>query len=79
MGADIDVTGNTARIMGGLPLRGASVSATDLRAGAALVIAALAADGTSEIGGVEYIERGYCDIDAKFRALGADMHIVELE
>ena len=43
------------------------------------MIAALAADGTSEIGGVEYIERGYCDIDAKFRALGADMHIVELE
>ena len=77
MGAEIDVTGNVARIMGGVPLYGASVNATDLRAGAALVIAALAAKGTSEIGGVEYIERGYCDIDTKFRALGADISIVD--
>ncbi len=79
MGADIDVSGNTARIMGGLPLHGASVSATDLRAGAALVIAALAAKGTSEIGGVEYIERGYCNIDEKFRVLGADVSIAFVE
>ncbi|MBO5845557.1 MAG: UDP-N-acetylglucosamine 1-carboxyvinyltransferase [Clostridia bacterium] len=77
MGAEIDVTGNVARIMGGVPLCGASVNATDLRAGAALVIAALAAKGTSEIGGVEYIERGYCDIDTKFRALGADISIID--
>ncbi len=79
MGAEIDVSGTSARIMGVPKLVGASVSATDLRAGAALVIAALAADGVSEIGGLEYIERGYCNIDKKLRALGADVSIIETE
>ncbi|MBO5415776.1 MAG: UDP-N-acetylglucosamine 1-carboxyvinyltransferase [Clostridia bacterium] len=78
MGASIDVDGNVASIIGGMPLHGASVSATDLRAGAALVIAALAAQGTTEIGGVEFIERGYCNIDKKLRALGADIYAVEV-
>ena len=77
MGATIDVSGNTARIMGGIRLTGASVGAMDLRAGAALIIAALAAEGTSEITGVEYIERGYCDLDKKLRALGAEVYLVD--
>ena len=77
MGANIDITGNTARILGGARLHGAAVSATDLRAGAALVIAALAAEGESTIGGVEYIERGYYDFVGKLRALGADISLVE--
>lgn len=79
MGAEIDVSGTSARIMGGMGMKGAAVTATDLRAGAALVIAALAAEGVSEISGLEYIERGYCNIDEKLRALGADVHITEYE
>lgn len=78
MGASIDVSGNVASIIGGMPLCGAVVNATDLRAGAALVIAALAAKGTTEIGGVEFIERGYCELDRKLRALGADVHFIEV-
>lgn len=77
MGATIDIDGNTAQIMGGGEMHGASVSATDLRAGAALVIAALAVKGESEIGGVEYINRGYYDFVGKLRAIGADISIVE--
>ena len=79
MGATIDVSGNSARIMGGVRLSGASVGAMDLRAGAALVIAALAADGTSEISGIEYIERGYCDFVEKLRAIGAEIYLVDSE
>jgi UDP-N-acetylglucosamine 1-carboxyvinyltransferase len=77
MGATIEVFGNSARIMGGIRLTGASVGAMDLRAGAALIIAALAAEGTSEITGVEYIERGYCDLDKKLRAIGAEVYLVD--
>ena len=58
-------------------LTGAPIQACDLRAGAALVIAALAAHGTSEISCVQYIERGYEDIVAKLRGLGADIQSVE--
>lgn len=79
MGAEIDISGNSARIMGGQNLVGAEVSSTDLRAGAALVIAALAAQGETVIDGVEFIERGYINFDIKLRALGADVRIVELE
>lgn len=75
MGASIDVSETSARIMGGLKLKGAQVTASDLRAGAALIIAALAAEGTSEIGGVEFIERGYCDIDKKLRGIGAEIYL----
>jgi UDP-N-acetylglucosamine 1-carboxyvinyltransferase len=77
MGAMIDVSGNSARIMGGLPLVGATVGGMDLRAGAALVIAALAAKGTSEITGVEYIERGYFELDKKLRGIGAEIYLVD--
>ena len=73
MGADISVDGKVAVIQGVGKLHGAPVSATDLRAGAAMVIAGLAADGTTEIDNIEFIERGYEAIDEKFRGLGGDI------
>ena len=73
MGADISVDGKVAVIQGVGKLHGAPVSATDLRAGAAMVIAGLAADGTTEVDNIVYIERGYEKIDEKFRGLGADI------
>ncbi len=73
MGAEIKVDGRTAIVTGGVKLSGASVTATDLRAGAALICAALTAEGSSEIGGVHHIERGYVDIVGKLAALGADI------
>ncbi len=73
MGANIRVDGNTATITGGSKITGARLKAVDLRGGAAVLIAALAADGISEITGIEIIERGYYDIVGKFRALGADI------
>ena len=60
-------------------MKGAAIRAMDLRAGAALVIAALAAEGESEISGVEFIERGYYDFDGKLRGLGADVQIIDIE
>lgn len=74
MGAEIKVDGRTAIVTGGAKLSGASVSATDLRAGAALICAALTADGNTEIGGIHHIERGYVDIVGKLAALGADIY-----
>ncbi|HET6781238.1 MAG TPA: UDP-N-acetylglucosamine 1-carboxyvinyltransferase, partial [bacterium] len=73
MSADVKVEGDTAVINGVPKLTGAPVEAPDLRAGAAVVIAALAADGTSEISGVSNIDRGYEDLEAKLNALGADV------
>ena len=58
-------------------LTGAPIQAYDLRAGAAMVIAALAAQGESEISNVQYIERGYEDIIGKLRALGADIRAID--
>ena len=77
MGANIQVDEKTAVVEGVDHLTGAPIQAYDLRAGAAMVIAALAAHGQSEISGVHYIERGYEDIIAKLRALGADIRAVE--
>jgi UDP-N-acetylglucosamine 1-carboxyvinyltransferase len=79
MGADIVVNGKAVIIQGVDKLKGASVMATDLRAGAALVIAGLAADGTTEIGDVHYIERGYEDFPEKLRKLGALIDRVDTE
>ena len=73
MGAKISVEGRLAIIEGGAPLTGAPVKATDLRAGAAMIIAALVAEGTTYISSISYIERGYEDVIEKFRALGADI------
>ena len=77
MGADITVDGNRATIYGVPVLNGAEVTATDLRAGAALIIAGLTAEGETVITGVEKIERGYDDIVGKLRALGADIELIE--
>ena len=79
MGANIKVEGNTAIIDGGERYTGASVSAPDLRAGAALVIAALAAEGFSTVEEVQYIERGYEDFPQKLQALGAQIEKVNDE
>ncbi|MBQ6625954.1 MAG: UDP-N-acetylglucosamine 1-carboxyvinyltransferase [Ruminococcus sp.] len=73
MGAKISVEGRLAIIEGGAPLTGAPVKATDLRAGAAMIIAALVAEGTTYISSISYIERGYEDVINKFKSLGADI------
>lgn len=72
-GADIAVEGTTAIISGVPELSGATVKATDLRAGAALVIAGLMANGTTVVEDIFHIERGYENIDEKLRSLGADI------
>ncbi len=79
MGANIKVEGNTAIIDGVSQLTGARVSSPDLRAGAALVIAGLAADGFTIVDDIVYIQRGYEDFDAKLRALGAEIETVNSE
>ena len=71
MGADIFIEGHHAVIRGIPKLQGTQVRATDLRAGAALLIAALSADGPSEIHDIHHIDRGYEDLDEKLRQLGA--------
>ncbi|QHW32563.1 UDP-N-acetylglucosamine 1-carboxyvinyltransferase [Paenibacillus rhizovicinus] len=73
MNAHIKVDGRTAIVSGGTKLTGAKVTATDLRAGAALVCAALCADGESEITGIHHVDRGYVDITGKLASLGADI------
>lgn len=77
MGADIRVEHDTAIVRGVAKLTGAPVEAMDLRAGAALVLAALAAEGETQISGVELIDRGYEDIEAKLTGVGADVRRVE--
>lgn len=79
MGADIKVEGNVAVIYGVEKYTGASITAPDLRAGAALVLAALAADGFTTIDDIKYIERGYEDFDIKLKGLGAAMEKVRTE
>ena len=73
MGAHISVEGRLAIIEGGAPLTAAPVKATDLRAGAAMIVAALQVKGTTEISSIQYIERGYEDVVDKFKSLGADI------
>lgn len=73
MGAEIKVEGNTAIIDGVSKYTGASLAAPDLRAGAALVIAALAADGFSSVDDIQYIERGYEKFEIKLQSLGAQI------
>ncbi len=79
MGANIKVEGNTAIIDGVSKYTGASISAPDLRAGAALVIAALAAEGVSVVEDVKYIQRGYEDFHLKLQGLGAQIELVQTE
>jgi len=77
MSGQIKVDGRTAIISGGLPLTGAKVCATDLRAGAALICAALHAEGETEITGIHHVDRGYVNITGKLAALGASIERVE--
>lgn len=79
MGSSIKVEGNTAYIEGVHKFTGAQMTAPDLRAGAALVLAALAAEGISEIEDIEYIQRGYEDFEGKLRSLGAIIERVDSE
>ena len=78
MGANIQVDGKMAVIEGVPSLKGAPVKATDLRAGAALVIAGLMAEGVTEIEGIEYIERGYERIVEKLLGIGADIQRITI-
>ena len=77
MGAQVQVDGKVAVIEGVEQLRGCPVRACDLRAGAAMVIAGLAAEGTTVVSDIKYVERGYENITAKLRAIGADFSKVE--
>ena len=77
MGARIKIESNTAIITGVEKLKGAQVSAPDLRAGAALTIAGLAAEGCTQVGGIEFIQRGYEDFDVKLRSLGGDIRKID--
>ena len=79
MGAEIEVKGNMAMVSGVDRLLGANVNAPDLRAGAALVIAALAADGISTISDIKYIQRGYEHFEEKLESLGAKIALVDTE
>ncbi|MDE7246464.1 MAG: UDP-N-acetylglucosamine 1-carboxyvinyltransferase [Lachnospiraceae bacterium] len=79
MGANIKVESNTAIIDGVSKYTGANITAPDLRAGAALVIAALAADGISTVDDIKYIERGYEDFHLKLQSLGAQIDLVTTE
>ncbi len=77
MGADIQISGKTAIVTGSDKLYGATVCANDLRAGAALVIAGLAAEGTTIVKNIHYVERGYEHLIEKLTALGAQIRRVE--
>ena len=78
MGADITVRGRTAFIRGVERLHGACVTASDLRGGAALVIAALAAEGQSSVVDLSYIDRGYANFEGKLRKLGAKIRRIRV-
>jgi UDP-N-acetylglucosamine 1-carboxyvinyltransferase len=77
LGADIEIEGPSAIVKGGKPLSGAPVMASDLRASAALVLAGLAARGTTQVNRVYHIDRGYENIDGKLRQLGARIERIE--
>ena len=77
MGAHIEIDGKTATVVGRERLRGSTVRARDLRAGAALVIAGLTAEGTTRVENIHYVERGYERIIEKLTALGAKIRKVE--
>ena len=79
MGADIQVDGKVAVIVGVPKLDGVTVRATDLRAGAAMIIAGLVADGTTTVEDTIYVERGYEDVVEKFAAIGADIRRVAVK
>ena len=77
MGANIKIDGRTAFIEGVSKLTGCQVKATDLRAGAAMILAGLVAEGYTEVNDIYHIDRGYMNIEEKFRSLGADIERVD--
>ena len=77
LGADIEIEGPSAIVKGGKPMSGAPVMASDLRASAALVIAGLAAKGTTQVNRIYHLDRGYEQMDAKLRSLGARIQRIE--
>ena len=77
LGADIEIEGPSAIVKGGRPLSGAPVMASDLRASAALVIAGLAAKGETQVNRIYHLDRGYEQMDAKLRKLGARIQRIE--
>lgn len=77
MGADIEIVGRKIKIKGATPLKGKEVIATDLRAGACLVLAGLLADGETTILDIEHVLRGYENIIEKLRGVGADISLIE--
>lgn len=79
MSANIKVDGRTAVVTGNMLLTGAKVTATDLRAGAALICAGLVADGETIVEGLHHIDRGYVDIAGKLASLGADIRRTTIE
>jgi UDP-N-acetylglucosamine 1-carboxyvinyltransferase len=79
MGADVGIDGHHAIVRGVRRLRGATVRATDLRAGAALVLAGLVADGETVVGEPQHVDRGYADLAGRLRTLGADVERVAVD
>ena len=77
MGAHITKLSSQVVVHGPAPLAGAQVTAKDLRGGASLVLAALAAEGNSEVDGIAHVDRGYAQLEDRLAALGA--HIVRTE
>ena len=77
LGADIQIEGPSAIVKGGRPLSGAPVMASDLRASAALVIAGLAAKGTTQVNRIYHLDRGYENMEGKLRSLGARIQRIE--
>ena len=77
LGADIEIEGPSAIVKGGKPLSGAPVMASDLRASAALIIAGLAATGTTQVNRIYHLDRGYEQMDVKLKQLGARIQRVE--
>ena len=77
MGSVINIEGISAIVKGVNQLYGAKVNATDLRAGAALILCGLIAEGETQIGEIYHIQRGYVDIDKKITALGGNIQIIE--
>ena len=78
MNADARVEGRSAILAGPTPLQAATVRASDLRAGAALVIAGLIADGETEVQEIQHIERGYSSLIEKLQGIGADIRKVSI-
>ena len=77
MGADIKVDGRWAVVRGDTLLEGTDVEASDLRGGAALILAGLAAEGETVVHNASFIERGYCNLEAVFNELGARIEHIE--